>query len=389
MIDIEIEHKLKIRFKNTRERTERFTKKLNPEDCVPQPVVYASPAKWHLGHSTWFFEEFVLKRYKTSYKIFDPQFSFLFNSYYQSVGQMVFRADRGNITRPDLNQVYQYRDYVNKEVLDLLETENLTDEFYRVLELGINHEEQHQELLFTDVKYVLGNNPIFPAYDAHNLISDHAKDIYWIEMEEGVYPIGHQKNEFCYDNELNPHKTYIQDFAIRSELVSNEEYLEFIEDKAYNKFDLWLDEGWSWVKESSISAPMYWHKINDDWHYYTFNGLQKVDPKAILCHISFYEADAFARWKGLRLATEFEWEVASDHFEWGKRWEWTNSAYLPYPGFKTAKGALGEYNGKFMINQMVLRGASVATAKGHSRYTYRNFFHPHYQWQFSGIRLAQ
>ena len=389
MIEEEIAPIIKVKFSAVREATEAFTRKLKAEDYIPQPVPFASPAKWHLGHTSWFFEEFVLKKYKNSYLEYDPQFSFLFNSYYKSVGTMVFRANRGNITRPGVEEVYNYRKHVTNEILELLDSENLSSDLLTVLELGMNHEQQHQELLKTDVKYILGTNPTFPIYDENNLVNDSQKKTDWISIKEGVYGVGHGNDSFCYDNELGHHKTYIQNFEIRSSLVSNQEFLEFIEDDGYNRFELWLDDGWSWIKEENIEKPLYWHQINNEWYSYTFAGLEKLNKDSVLCHISFYEADAFARWKGMRLPTEFEWEVASEKFEWGKRWEWCNSAYLPYPGFSIAPGAIGEYNGKFMINQMVLRGASAATSEGHSRMTYRNFFPPRFQWQFSGIRLAR
>ncbi len=389
MVEEKIDQKIKLKFSEVRSATETFTRKLKVEDYIPQPVPFVSPAKWHLGHTSWFFEEFVLKKYNSSYLEYDPQFSFLFNSYYKSVGTMVFRANRGNITRPGVEEVYNYRKHITEEVLKLFNTGDISPELLEVVELGINHEQQHQELLKTDVKYILGTNPTFPVYDTTNLVNDVQVKPEWLTIEEGVYEIGHQGHDFCYDNELNRHKTYIQNFQIRNVLVSNQEYLEFIEDDGYNRFELWLDDAWSWLKEENIKQPLYWHKINKEWYSYTLSGLEKLNRDAVLCHISFYEADAFARWKGMRLPTEFEWEVASDKIEWGTRWEWCNSAYLPYPGFKIAPGAIGEYNGKFMINQMVLRGASAATSHEHSRKTYRNFFQPHFQWQFSGIRLVR
>ncbi|WP_343633806.1 ergothioneine biosynthesis protein EgtB [Fluviicola sp.] len=380
---------LREKYLEVRNRTEQLCRPLQVEDYVPQPVPFASPPKWHLAHTTWFFEEMILKKNLNGYKEFHPDFGFLFNSYYNTIGERTFRADRGNITRPGVSEVYQYRAYVDQGMNELLSHE-ISQELSELIELGLNHEQQHQELLITDLKYTLGHNPIFPVYDeSFNLLADHNTESGWVSMEEGIYEIGHDGGSFCFDNELNKHKVYLQPFDISKSLVTNGEYIEFIDADGYSRFDCWLDEGWSWLNENKITNPLYWHKINGKWHYFTLAGLKEVDPDAILSHVSYYEAQAFASWKGMRLPTEFEWEASCAFFGWGKRWEWTNSAYLPYPGFKTAAGAVGEYNGKFMINQMVLRGASVATSLNHSRRTYRNFFHPHFQWQYSGIRLAK
>lgn len=380
---------LKEKYLEVRNRTEALCSPLQVEDYVPQPVAYASPPKWHLAHSTWFFEEMILKKNLEAYQEYHPDFGFLFNSYYNTIGQRTFRADRGNMTRPGVSEVYAYRAYVNEAMMRLL-NQNLPSELEDLIELGLNHEQQHQELLLTDLKYTLGHNPIFPVYDPEqNLLTDTNTESGWIALEEGIYEIGHDGAAFCFDNELNRHKVYLQSFEISKALVTNGEYLTFMEAGGYAQFEHWLDEGWSWVNENRVTSPLYWHKINEKWHYFTLAGLKEVDPDAILCHVSYYEAQAYASWRGLRLPTEFEWEAASGQFNWGKRWEWTNSAYLPYPGYHIAEGAVGEYNGKFMINQMVLRGASVATAPDHSRKTYRNFFHPHFQWQYSGIRLSR
>jgi len=376
-------------YNTVRLHTEAICQPLKKEDYVVQSSVFASPPKWHLAHTTWFFEEFILKKYSKDYKVYDKDFSFLFNSYYNNAGDRVFRADRGNITRPGVKEVYDYRDYVDKKMQALL-SENDSRELTDLVVLGINHEQQHQELLITDIKHTLGNNPLFPVYDKdYNLLDVENESSGFISIKEGIYEIGFHGEGFCYDNELGRHKVYLNDFEISDALVINEEFIAFIEDGGYSDFNLWLDEGWSWVQEHNIQSPLYWHKIDNQWHYYTLAGLQKVNPKAIVGHISFYEAAAFAEWKGMRLPTEFEWEIASDKLHWGKRWEWTHSAYLPYPHFEKAEGAIGEYNGKFMINQMVLRGASVATSKNHSRKTYRNFFHPNERWQFTGIRLVK
>ncbi len=378
------------RFKATRSYTEKIVEPLTPGDFESQPVEWVSPPKWHLGHTTWFFEQFFLVENKADYKWHNEDFAFLFNSYYNTIGDRVLRANRGNLTRPLVEEVLDYRKSVTERVCVYLETHTLTPEQFEIIELGINHEQQHQELLLTDLKYVLGNNPLFPSYDGTARVSStNEGDQNWIKIPEGIYSIGYDGSEFCYDNELAKHQVFLHDFEVSNHLVANGEFIEFIDAGGYSNFEYWLDEGWSWIQKENLSCPMYWFNQNGEWNNYTLAGYQKVNPNEILSHISYYEAAAFAEWKGMRLPTEFEWEVASDNFKWGKRWEWTASNYLPYPGFDKPEGAVGEYNGKFMMNQMVLRGASVATAPKHSRKTYRNFFHPHFQWQFSGIRLAK
>ncbi len=378
------------RYKTIRKRTEELCNPLQIEDYVPQPAIFVSPPKWHLAHTTWFFEEMILAKYQPNYKRFNPDFSFLFNSYYNTVGQRTMRADRGSITRPGVKEVYAYRQYVNESMAAFIKVGLSDVRVLNLIELGLNHEQQHQELLITDLKYTFGLNPTFPVYHEDAIwVVQHNQESGWLTLEEGVYVNGFDGKGFCFDNELNPHKVYIQEAYLNKALVTNGEYIEFLNYGGYDQFNLWLDEGWAWVNEQNIIAPLYWHKIDEQWHYYTLAGIKPVDPDAILSHVSFYEAIAFANWAGMRLPTEAEWEVGADRLKWGDRWEWTNSAYLPYPGFEIEEGAVGEYNGKFMVNQMVLRGASVATAKGHSRKTYRNFFHPQYQWQYSGIRLAK
>ncbi|XLS29919.1 ergothioneine biosynthesis protein EgtB [Flavobacteriaceae bacterium M23B6Z8] len=376
-------------FTETRKATEQICKPLETEDYVVQPVVDVSPPKWHLGHTTWFFEEFVLKKFDKSYKEYDADFAFVFNSYYETMGKRVVRANRGNLSRPSVSKIYDYRSYVDDAMIALL-SKDFPDALTGVLEIGIHHEKQHQELLLTDIKYILGNNPLLPVYDQkfieHKEQSDQRE---WIFVPEGIYEIGHIGSDFCYDNELGVHKVFLQDFEISSRLVTNGEYLEFIQDKGYQSFQFWHAEGWDWVNTHQVQSPLYWHLIDGEFHHYSFKGLQKIDLNTPVTHISYYEAFAFAQWKGLRLPTEFEWEIAQKSFKWGERWEWTESAYLPYPNYKKAEGALGEYNGKFMVNQKVLRGGSVATSKNHTRHTYRNFFHPYLQWQFTGIRLAK
>lgn len=382
-------NELLLKYLETRMYTEQICQPLNIEDYVPQPVPFASPPKWHLAHTTWFFEEMILKKFVDSYCEFHSDFSFLFNSYYNSVGKRLFRANRGNITRPTVDEVYAYRKYVDAQIEKLMHT-NSEDSLCELIVLGINHEQQHQELLLTDLKYTFGHNPIFPVYHENgSRVHDSNNASGWIQIPEGIYEIGHNKEGFSFDNEHGRHKVFLHNFEISAGLVTNGEYIEFIENDGYRQAQFWLDDGWSWINENEIKAPLYWHQIDGEWHHFTLGGLKKIKPDELLAHVSFYEANAYATAKGLRLPTEFEWEIASEQLDWGKRWEWTNSAYLPYPKFQIAPGAVGEYNGKFMINQMVLRGASVATSKNHSRNTYRNFFQAHHQWQFSGIRLAK
>jgi len=341
-----------------------------------------------LAHTTWFFEEMILKSFKADYKLFNDHYAFLFNSYYNTLGERVLRKNRGLLSRPYIDEVFEYRAYIDQHIETLLES-SVDRQVLELINLGIQHEEQHQELLQTDVKYSLSLNPInhIPTGQVKNQNPSPSVPI-WHKMEAGLYEIGFDGNGFCYDNELNRHKVYLDSFEISKNLVTNKEYFDFIEAGGYSNFNYWLDEGWEWVQHLNIKAPLYWRKNPEGWMQYTLKGLTRIDPDENLNHISYYEAMAFAAWQGKRLPTEFEWEAAADHIQWGSRWEWTNSAYLPYPGFKIADGAVGEYNGKFMSNQMVLRGASMATSKGHSRKSYRNFFHPSAQWQFTGLRLV-
>lgn len=378
------------KYKTVRSRTVDICSELKPEDMVVQPIEDVSPPKWHLAHSTWFFETFVLSAFSQDYKVFDPDFGFLFNSYYNSLGERVLRANRGNLSRPTSAEVLIYRAYVDAKLVDFLERTELSEVQTEVIELGLQHEMQHQELLLTDIKYILGMNPIFPEYDNQTLTDIVIEsETGYIKVSEGVYPVGFDGNSFCFDNELGRHNVYLHDFQISKSLVTFSDYIEFIDAGGYQNFKLWHAEGWDWVNKNQIKSPMHMYKVNGDWMRYTLSGFNKVKGEEILLHVNYYEASAFAAWKGMRLPTEFEWEIASKQLDWGKAWEWTNSAYLPYPKFNIADGAIGEYNGKFMINQMVLRGASEATFPGHSRATYRNFFHPHLQWQFSGIRLVK
>jgi ergothioneine biosynthesis protein EgtB len=331
----------------------------------------------------------ILKHFLPHYAAFNPEFNFLFNSYYNTIGPRVNRHERGLISRPSVKNVYAYREFVDQKMQMLLASE-VNQTLRDLIILGLNHEEQHQELLLTDIKYSLSKNALKPVYTIENdFVSDALKATSFIKISEGVYDIGSKSNGFCFDNELGRHKVFLHEFDIATELVSNAEFIQFIDAGGYQDASLWLDDGWAWLKANEIAAPLYWQKNTDAWHHFTLAGMKPVQLNAPLCHISFYEAAAFAAWKKMRLPTEFEWETASAKLNWGSRWEWTNSAYLPYPNYKIAEGAVGEYNGKFMINQMVLRGSSAATAAGHSRETYRNFFQPEHRWQFTGIRLAK
>jgi ergothioneine biosynthesis protein EgtB len=391
-------------YNRVRNATEQLCEPLEIEDYIPQPIVDVSPPKWNIAHTTWFFEEMILKKFTVDYREFDPSFGFLFNSYYNSIGDRTAR-DQRSLSRPTVKHVFEYRKYVDWamehffEWLDAIEERGviarseITEARDRVI-LGLNHEQQHQELFITDLKYTFSTNPLFPAY-RDNYVPEELSEPpasaggEFVDVEQGIYHIGHTGDGFCFDNELSRHKAYLDDFSISNRLVTNAEFLDFIKDGGYKDHRLWHSEGWDWVNREGINAPLYWHNRDGEWHHFTLGGLRKLPMDSPVCHVSLYEASAFAEWKGMRLPTEFEWEAANSQFHWGLRWEWTNSAYLPYPGFLKPDGAVGEYNGKFMMNQMVLRGASVATPEGHSRPTYRNFFHPHLRWQFTGVRLAR
>jgi ergothioneine biosynthesis protein EgtB len=360
---------------------------LKTEDYVVQPSPDVSPPKWHLAHTTWFWEEFILSKYISGYKRFHPQFSFLFNSYYNTIGDRVLRPDRGNMSRPAVEEIFAYRHYVDEHMSVLLKDH--PREVIHLIDIGLNHEQQHQELLFTDIKYILGHNPLFPSY--HEEFSETPElncDNTFRQIQGGSFKIGFPGDGFSFDNEHGCHLVELEDFSIRNSLVNNGEYLEFINDNGYRRPEFWLSDGWTWVNENKIQTPLYWNVIEGNLQRYSLAGLEDLKADEPVTHISFYEASAFAQWKGMRLPTEFEWEASADKFLWGQRWEHTNSAYLPYPRYKKPDGGIGEYNGKFMINQMVLRVASVVTPRGHSRNTYRNFFHPSSRWQFNGIRLC-
>ena len=402
-------------YQEVRKQTEYLCEPLEVEDFVVQPIVDVSPLKWHLGHTTWFFETFVLLPHFKGYKVFNEKFPYLFNSYYISAGERWNRANRGQLTRPTVSQVFDYRKYVDEKMDEFLSKSEASEELSKLIELGCNHEQQHQELALYDIKRILGDNPLFPEYKQLDKITSETKSQKWLSVDEGVYNIGFEGDSFHFDNEVGRHKVFLHSYEISSQLITNGEYLEFIEDGGYQNHLLWLSEAWEWVNENRINAPRYWHQEDGgDWRNYTLGGYEKIDKRDPVSHISYYEADAFARWKGCRLPTEFEWEVAcgkyspeipekanlleNDQFKpimtdlydfYGNLWEWTSSPYTSYPYFKIADGALGEYNGKFMVNQMVLRGGSFGTSRSHIRKTYRNFFHPHLRWLFSGIRLAK
>ena len=397
-----------------RKQTERLCEPLEVEDFVVQSMEDVSPAKWHLAHTTWFFETFVLGA-QANYEPFDTQFGFLFNSYYNAVGARQPRGQRGLLSRPPVESIFEYRRAIDDRMDELLQGD-LSDQLRDVVVLGLHHEQQHQELFVTDIKHVLWCNPLLPAYVDRP--SEHVKpqDAEWVGFSRGIREVGHDPLDgFCFDNELPRHEALVQDFELASRPVTNAEFLEFIDDDGYSTPGLWLSEGWDHVQRDNWQAPLYWEKDSDgQWQTFSMSGMHPINHGEPVCHVSFFEADAFARWAGTRLPTEFEWEIAtadlpvegnfveSDRFHpravtevadlqkmFGDVWEWTSSAYLGYPGYRPAAGALGEYNGKFMCNQFVLRGGSCATPQSHIRPTYRNFFQPEKRWQFSGFRLAR
>lgn len=380
------------RYQSVRKATTNLAVPLTPEDQVVQPMPDASPTKWHLAHTTWFFETFILVPHFSGYQVFDPAFGFLFNSYYTAIGPRQPRDQRGLLTRPGLQEVLAYRFHVDAAMEALLQ--DLPGPAAALVELGLHHEQQHQELILTDIKYLLGSQPLKPAYlSAPQGAPTPQAPLEWIAFDESLHSIGHDGNGFAFDNEGPRHKVFLGAFELASRPVTNREYLEFMDDGGYAKPEWWLSDGWNMLGAHGWTAPLYWRKTEDHWKVFTLQGEQDLDPDKAVCHLSFFEADAYARWAGARLPTEAEWEAASDHpglsRMFGGVWEWTGSAYLPYPGFHAPEGAVGEYNGKFMSGQMVLRGGSVATPQGHVRPTYRNFFPPAARWQFSGLRLAR
>jgi ergothioneine biosynthesis protein EgtB len=383
-------------FRRVRKETEARASFLSIEDQIVQSMADASPTKWHRAHVTWFFEQFLLVPNDASYTIFDERFLFLFNSYYIAAGPRHARPQRGLITRPNGDEVTSYRAHVDAAVERLIANVPEADatRVFEILEIGLNHEQQHQELLVTDILHAFAQNPTDPAYDADwqaPRVAQRARG--FVEVPTGIHAIGHDGASFCFDNETPRHSVLIPDVRIARYLVSNAEWREFIDAGGYATPALWLSDGWAAVQAEGWQAPGYWREKDGTWHVMTLAGLKPVDPAAPVLHVSYYEAEAFARFAGKCLPSEQEWEVAAraglltDDF--GLAWQWTRSAYLPYPGYRAAEGALGEYNGKFMVNQMVLRGSSFATPKGHERVSYRNFFYPPARWQFSSLRLAE
>ena len=395
-----LDRSLASRYDEVRQRTERLCAPLAIEDHVPQPVADVSPPKWHLGHTAWFFETFVLQPQRPGYRPFHPGFAHLFNSYYEGQGERVPRDSRGSLSRPTVAEVLAYRCHVDAAMRALF-ADGLSSELAALVQLGLQHEQQHQELLVTDLKFILAVNPLEPRYAAaafgaidpaqEHLGSDTRLDA-WVRRDAGVVEIGHAAGTFAFDNEGPRHRVWVPKVELRAALVTNAEYRAFIDDGGYQRFEFWHSEGWDWVRSLQLRAPLYWRadpQRSGQWLHYSLNGVEPLPPRAPVTHVSYYEAHAFCQWAGWRLPTEFEWEAAAPRLSWGQRWEWTSSAYQPYPGFRPAAGAVGEYNGKFMVNQQVLRGASYATPPGHARMTYRNFFHPPLRWQYTGIRPAR
>lgn len=409
---------LKERFSYTRKKTADLCDPLERDDYMIQSTPETSPPKWHLGHTTWFFENFVLKPFSTGYNEFDRLFSYVFNSYYDTVGNYVPKPMRATISRPSLERVLDYRRSVTDEILGLLENCREADrgEISRRVIMGVNHEQQHQELLLMDIKRNHFSSPYKPVYAPRKKAAGFSSDVEWIPFEESMDYIGHGEDSFSFDNETPMHRELVPAFRIASIPVTNAEYLKFMENGGYRKPELWLSEGWQWRQRERWEMPLYWTQEGDRFMEFTLSGNDEVDPEAPVMHISYYEADAFARWSGNRLPTEVQWEHAvrsefstppdnfleTGHYSAlpveaksgrvtgiGNGWEWTSSAYLPYPGFRPLPGSLGEYNGKFMSDQMVLRGSSFATPRDHYRISYRNFYHPESRWHFSGIRLSR
>jgi len=375
-------------FQAVRSRSEELAAPLSAEDQTVQSMPDASPTKWHLAHTTWFFETFVLRPYASGYRIFDPAYEYLFNSYYEAVGPRHPRPQRGLITRPGVEEVLAYRRHVTTAMLDFLRREH---QAHDLVELGLHHEQQHQELILMDIKHALSMNPLRPAYrTAPTRKAQAVQAMGWREFEGGLVETGHDGQGFAFDNEGPRHRCWLDAFAMAIRPVNCGEYLGFIEDGGYRRPEFWLSAGWDCVKQRGWEAPLYWEKKDGAWHVFTLSGLEPVDATRPVCHVSAFEAAAFAKWSGKRLPREAEWEIASAAVEGiGEVWEWTASPYVAYPGYREPAGAVGEYNGKFMSSQMVLRGGCTATPAGHVRPTYRNFFPPDARWMFGGIRLAE
>ncbi|MCG8405030.1 MAG: ergothioneine biosynthesis protein EgtB [Phycisphaerales bacterium] len=409
-------------YREVRQTTEKLCVPLTPEDCIIQSMPDVSPTKWHLAHTSWFFETFLLTDGLPTYRPFHPEYKYLYNSYYNAVGDQFYRPNRGLLSRPSLEHTYRFRNYVDRHVLEFLESrdEDSVRKVAPVITLGLYHEQQHQELILTDIKHVFWCNPLRPVYRNLGTPLDGAPlPQTWARFAENLYWIGHRSDDDCfgYDNEYPRHKAHVRAFEIASRLVTNGEYLEFLSDGGYERPEFWLSDGWNIVNAEGWKAPLYWEQRDNAWWIMTLGGMRKLNPAEPVCHVSFFEADAFARWTGARLPTEVEWEIAAQNVPvqgnlldddrlhpvstqtikpegplsqmFGDVWEWTASPYAPYPGFKQVEGALGEYNAKFMCNQMVLRGGSCATPRSHIRSTYRNFFPPDARWQFMGFRLAR
>lgn len=404
------------RYSRTRRLSVDLVAGLSDADATAQSMADASPAKWHLAHITWFFETFVLRDHVPGYRLFHDRWAFLFNSYYDAEGARHARDKRGLLTRPSLREIIAYRSWVDDALLSALDS--LSPSHHALVELGLNHEQQHQELLLTDLKHLLSCNPLGPSAWDKDLPCPagpgEVAPLRWLRHDGGLVEVGHGGSGFAFDNEGPRHPIFLTPYALADRQVTNGEWLSFIEDGGYATSTLWLSDGWAWVNAEAIDSPLYWRRIGGTWEHFTLSGWQPLDLSAPVAHVSFYEADAFASWAGARLPTEQEWEFASASHDplsgvqldaagavtpcgdrsgapsmFGNVWEWTGSAYRPYPGFRTAPGAVGEYNGKFMSGQFVLKGGSCATPRGHLRHSYRNFFYPHQRWQFTGLRLAK